>query len=262
MKHLFILGSFRSGTTAIAEILSKHSECVITSESLIYEDTQTVNRINSILNDFNSNNINVGTAKTFKNNLKQNIKKFKEYCINRKFKSITEFETLMCKLSIKKNIKYIGDKFPEYVFSIQRLNKIYPNSKFIMCIRDPRDVIVSQTQRYRYCIETFGDIGVHWWAKKTIEECINMEYSWLKFIRAWDESKSSIKGYELYYKNLILDKENEALRLAEFLDINADELKVLFKESIYSTKYQIWKRIFPNITDKLPKTWLDRINKW
>jgi hypothetical protein len=253
IKHLVICGSYRAGTTITARMLSMHSELLITNELCYYHSNAANHIFNKKIKKVYDNYPNIGKKSCItKNILEENYKSFLDN-IMKKYPNIKREKFLKSLLEYSnKKAKYYGDKLPEYVKELKRLNQEFTKIKVIMCIRDPRDVICSQIRRYE---KLNGKVGVHWWARPTVDECIKMKGSWLSYLEAWNSIKEQVDSYELQYNKVVKDKKKEAERVSSFLGINSKETKAIFTKYFKPVRHQEWIKRFPNINDKLPSKW-------
>jgi len=260
-NHLVIAGSFRSGTTILTTTLAEHSQLLLANELWSYRKMSAVNAKIDRLREVYPK---IGGSKSTiaKTTLGDNFEKFLAY---HKLNPMTGVNDLYDKLSrfTDKTPKLVGDKLPEYLFDLGRLNSELSKPKVLICIRDGRDVLESQTKRFKLYTQLYGSPGNHWWAKETVEECIALKVNWLSFMEAWEKAKSTydLDYHEVYFKNLVLDLESEVRKIAEFLDIEFIELIELFERNFKTDTYKVWKEALPGINAKLPQSWKDMLIK-
>ena len=250
MKFLIVCGSFRSGTTIVSKMFSQHSELLFTSEVLTFK--KNLSLVNSRLR-LEDSNMNAGVKTTLKFNLKENYKLFIDYAAKTPFESMEDFITTLSKWS-NKDFQYYGDKYPEYVLELSKLTKDFKDLKIIFCIRDGRDVIESQIRNY----VTLQDLRrFHYWCVPNIESAVSCSFNWWEAMNAWEEAKQTLKldYYELYYRNLVNNLEQEAINISEFLKIDSNELVNIFKKDFKAPRYQTWKIKYPYINKYLPEKW-------
>lgn len=110
----FIVGSGRSGTTILGDVLGRHKDIINWYEPYFIWDWHT--------------GINDTDVKTLEDATKE--------CVN--------FIRREFSLFLKKSkVKLVIDKTPEHCFRIPFVNKIFPEAKWIHIIRDGRDVTLS-----------------------------------------------------------------------------------------------------------------------
>lgn len=261
-NYLIICGSFRSGTSITCSILARHSELLLTNELWSFKNIGTINRKISRLREVYPN-MGGSKATIAPTTLGDNYENFLQNHAETPIKNTEDLFERLLKFS-GKSPKYVGDKLPEYVLELPSLVERFNRPKILVCIRDGRDVIESQTKRWKYFMDVNGRVGNNWWAKRTIDECIDMPRSWLHYMKVWDNVKHSLNAdyCEVYFRNLANDVESETRKISEFLGINAEETLSLFKTHFKPQAYQAWREKFPEINDKLPQEWKNMLIKY
>lgn len=181
----------RSGTSLVEIILSSHKDIVATGES---------NFINLIIKENFIKNFLVDKSKVLQesqnsNNIVQN--KYFQMLLNR---------------NIKSNI--ITDKTVQNYMWIGFIKIFFPNSKIIICNRDPKDICTSIFKI------NFTSGFMDWsYDYKDIANFYNL-YS--ELIDFW-KSKFSNEIYNINYENLILNPKIEIKKLINFCEVSWDE---------------------------------------
>jgi tetratricopeptide (TPR) repeat protein len=118
---VFLIGFPRSGTTLLDTILRSHK-----SINVIEEQSLVDNLINDLNNNMKANfsNLNLITSDKVKELRNSYFKKREDL------------------VGYEKKIIYI-DKMPLNIINVVELNKIFPNAKFILALRNPYDVVLS-----------------------------------------------------------------------------------------------------------------------
>ena len=125
-------------------------------------------------------------------------------------------------LSLGKPIgeRLLIDKNPSYTFLVAALVRIFPEMKFLVALRDPRDVVLS-------CfMQPFVPVGNTTSSFLSLEGAVD-EYAAL--MSMWLTLKPLLKNpwLEVRYEDMVEDLESVARRTLEFLEVpwNPDVLK-------------------------------------
>jgi len=281
-KMLLICGCYRSGTTIMGLMLNAHSEIIVTDELQTYRAYSNTDRN---LNGFYYRlNMLLGRhslkASGIRDNvLGENIKFFRDE-VERMNNNITydKLIELFERYSIKDFI-YYGDKHPGYIFDLDNFSKNFidfSNIRIIYLLRDPRDVIESQLRMFDVKKKpnslypdglTDKEVRLHHkWCKKSIDECFNSNYyTWLDVVNEWERVKPLLlpsRFIEIYYRDLVCNLENEAIKIANFLDINKEEIVKIFNKLFKPVRHEAWKIRLPNINNQLPDSWKIAMEKY
>ena len=245
---VFLIGFPRSGTTLLDTILRTHKSIKVIEEKLFIEDL-----INE-LNNYTENNL-----------LKLNsINKEKiKYLRDLYFKKREAF------IGFENNVVYI-DKLPLNIIYVAEIKKIFPNSKFILSIRNPYDVILS-------CfMQPFlpNDAMSNFYNLKDTSNFYDL------VMNLWDKYQENLNLnlYEIKYEDIINDFDNCIKQLLKFLNVNwTDDLKTYYitaskrgiintpsynqvSSPLYKKSISRWKNYSENFLDinlKLEK-WIKR----
>ncbi|MFL0352890.1 sulfotransferase family protein [Xanthomarina sp. GH4-25] len=149
MKHIFITGCPRSGTTMLASMLGNKSICVATPESDFFVDfiykylpkktdsVQTSDYVEYLNNNYRFKQWNIDA-----NNIKNLPEKVSFSNLNYLIENtVNLFATTHFKVSKNEFVRI--DHTPSSIKNFYVLNELFPDSKFIFIIRDPRAVYAS-----------------------------------------------------------------------------------------------------------------------
>jgi len=245
---VFLIGFPRSGTTLLDTILRTHKSIKVIEEKLFIEDL-----INE-LNNYTENNL-----------LKLNsINKEKiKYLRDLYFKKREAF------IGFENNVVYI-DKLPLNIIYAAEIKKIFPNSKFIVSIRNPYDVILS-------CfMQPFlpNDAMSNFYNLKDTTSFYDL------VMNLWDKYQENLNLnlYQIKYEDIINDFDNCIKQLLKFLNVNwTDDLRKYYMTAskrgiintpsynqvsspLYKKSISRWKNYSENFLDinlKLEK-WIKR----
>jgi len=184
-KHIFVVGSPRSGTTLLQRILTVHPELFsIEGETGIFSYQNIFSRRHFGLTESELNELyNTST-------------------------DIVEFFDNSIKILEKQNLgKTFVEKTPQHILHIDFLIKHFPNASFIHIYRDGRDCYISSLKHpnvpQRRSPVTFARY-------------------WRKCIKSWEAVHPAPNLYEIKYENLASRPESELQNLMHFLGLKLD----------------------------------------
>lgn len=210
-KYLFIVGLHRSGTTALAEILSSHKD-VSSFKNTGYpmdegQFLQSVYPIGAVHGGPGMFGFNQESHLTEISSLisKKNIIKLHQ-----------EWDVLW-----DKNKKILLEKSPPNLLKMRFLQKIFPNSYFIILLRHP--IVVSYaTQK---------------WSKTSL---VKLLQHWIHSYQiAFEDLKFIDNCLVLYYEDLFSNPDKELTRISSFIKIDN-----LFDKSIINSEMDFNKKYF------------------
>lgn len=221
---LFIVGSGRSGTKLLREILNNHP-----SIALADEWTNLINILNYAKNN-SDNNKPVRISRIYKIFRRSYFYRRQKRLENKvitlrsitdRCNSVQEFVQEICKhyaygLDNVQSQEYIwGNKTPGYENHLPLIKEFFSDAKFVHMIRDPRDIALSYKK-------TWG---------KSIHNC---SYKWNKSIQNAYRDKAILGDdyIEVMYEELISNPENTMIKLSDFLNCEFDSTHLKFQKSI------------------------------
>ena len=145
---LFIVGSYRAGTTLLRLVLSCHEDIYISDE------TGFIAEVGRRLNEFGD--------LSQPRHLKRLYKEIVRFLIKSQWKDIPSYDYVVRHIrapsypelirvvctygSPKLSVLVWGDNTPRYVYEIAYLKQLFPNARFLVMVRDGRDVYASVKQ--------------------------------------------------------------------------------------------------------------------
>ncbi len=245
---VFLLGFPRSGTTLLDTILRTHSKIKVLEEKPFLLDLRH--------KYFTERNNKLFALRNIEQNEKDLIR-------NSYFKNL--------KLKEEDKNKIIIDKLPLSIIEIGFIKCIFPNSKIILALRHPCDVVIScyfSSFKINDAMINFLD-----W-----ENTINF-YNEVFDLFEHYENQLSLNYYKIKYENVVKDFKNQIVSLLKFLNLEYEnELKNFHltakkREKIstpsytqvinplYKSSIERWKN-FKNIADPSEnlKKWIEKFN--
>ena len=198
----FLVGFPRSGTTLLDTILRTHSSIEVLEEKPIVEKV----------------------IKELHVNLSKDFKKLDKIDENTKHKLRSlYFETRNNFVPHKKNILYV-DKLPLNIIYVGELSQIFPNSKFILALRNPFDSVISCFMQPFTPNDAMANFYNLLDGTKLYDEVFKL---WMQY-----ENKLNIKFHKIKYEEIVEDFDSSISDLLKFLDLEWDnKLKEFYKTS-------------------------------
>lgn len=247
--HFFIVGVGRAGTTLLMSMLNAHPKITLPPEihfvrrHIVSNCSVSLKKAESILrNDRYFPRLDIDISKII--SFFQNS--------NTPFRwDITYWLILKEYLSMSSK-KYIGDKDPKSIEYLPILHKLFPESKILHIIRDPRDVFASrQKANWSKKRNWFSHIMTY-----RIQFLLGRHYGLLLFKDNY---------FEVQYERLIKDPETNLKEISSFLEIEYSAKMLDFSQSAKKivAKDEIqWKKnvIRPLLTNNFGK-WKQNLNR-
>lgn len=221
---VFIVGHGRSGTTLLRMMLSAHPKLFISSEGAYicplraqistYGDLRDRRNLEKLHKDLSPwldavNFLNPPAAQ----NLIEWVDRFG--CDERSL--ITFYGTWEARTLGRHDLAWWGDNEPSHVFNIPYLERLFPNSRFILMIRDPRDVYASFKTAWPG-IHTAESIAMLW------ERCL------LDGLLAASRLGSGVVQ-QVRYEDLVTHPEAQLKDVCKFINVEYTDAMMNFHES-------------------------------
>jgi len=209
---LFVVGVPRSGTTMLRELLSQHEQIEIPLDEMQllprliqvcgvdadFSDEAVVNQVIEILR--NSNFLYHMDRKCFP----YDLERLRSRLRGQDWPGLAD-ELIREFLPKGKTPRIVGEKTPSNLMQIERFAAVFPDSRFVHIVRDPRDVCLSMKNV---------------WGKNLYRGAVR----WLDYIRYYNavikRPELAHRCFEFRYEDLISEPERELRRLCEFLGVD------------------------------------------
>ena len=233
MKKIIITGTYRSGTTALAILMSSDPKILVMDEVGIFHMNSQYyqNRKNKLKNIPNTK------ALKGKNLIEKDIDDF----------FLDDFTN-------KGDIEFFGDKFPEYctVGNCNHLVKKHPDSYFIFTYRNPCASIYSRIKRCKFELghtkRLDHDCHENPWYFKNLEasvsELIEQTENWYKLIYPNIKNKFIINYDDYINKSNLLIKDLSVF-LNVTIDIDCPEARIGHNELFDNGKRGLYVNLNP-----------------
>ena len=249
MDKAFILGNPRSGTSLLRIMLNSHPDIVAPPECGFlqwwYSKYKSWNENSIEKKEFDCFLIDLMSSRKFETwNIQK--KELKEYLKKKHPKSYLQLTECIYRFWGEKHgkvPKLIIDKNNYYIHHLALIYEAWPDSKFILLVRDGRDVACSYKEvnkldtdsPYKPDLPNKIDIIAKEWVENNDKV--------IKFFKSIPSSKSHIIRYE----DVILKTEESLKNLTTFLELNYDSAMLSYykknqKHEIEPAKTLDWKR--------------------
>lgn len=208
-EFLFICGFPSSGTDLLRNILNAHPDISVGGEFLL---------LPTLTKEFGPvvapEDIESAQAAIRRVDLYNNLK-----CANATVPSDRPiaFSELFARMLVPDRIQWVGSKTPQNTENMDQLLQLFPDGKFVIVIRDVRDVALS-------------------WRKKWGKNMFMCARKWNsrmgKSIDTTSQLSSSQYIYVLY-ENILGQLEQEATRICEFLGVSFDKRMLTFQDYVH-----------------------------
>ncbi len=259
-KQIFVVGNSRSGTTMMGRILNNHMDIFTFKELHFFGQLWSSEDQNKILSGIDgiklfSRLLCIQEFGIFNQNNPQQFDEISKKIIEkRNLNPLEIFKIFLSHISSENQCKISCDHTPRNVFYVQEILKNFPEAKIINLVRDPRDILLSQKNKWRR--RYFGASGIP--IKESVRSFFN--YHPITISKIWNTAINTIKDNEdsrlktIFFENLIMNPEKNMKDICQFLEIEFDSsmLKVpnigsstgvddLSKLGIDKTKLGKWK---------------------
>ncbi|TKE98684.1 sulfotransferase [Vibrio kanaloae] len=215
LEHFFIIGSPRSGTSMFRLMLNSHPDVIVPPESGFahwLSDKYSALPLDNteILKNFAEDTINSRKFETWGLSHKELEFYFNEYQVST-YEQLCQLVYYAYAQEKNKNIRLTGDKNNYYIKHIESLQNKFPSAKFLLLVRDVKDVVCS-------CLD------LH---EKKINSIYKPEFSSSIKDIAIEWNEDNLEASKLLsnnicvvrYEDLITNPEEELIKVCTYLDI-------------------------------------------
>ncbi len=237
---LMVTGEMRSGTTLLANYLNSQANCLVYADLLKgWFSEQRKLKLKSITSPLNDRQKNVLLSSLVAGGWQFGITRFEEIARDDFSSWIELFQQAMQALDPKQEKPIVGIKVTRnYEFLTELLAQ---GIKVIFCIRDPRDVLLSAKNR-------FSEYSLY-------ETSLNWRNG-LRLARKLEEHPNFLL---LRFEDLILQREKESVRLADFLNapIDPDPEQLYMRDGLAFTSNTSFGDIDNPFDSRAVNRWVD-----
>lgn len=235
---IFIVGNSRSGTTMMSRILGQHSAIFTFNELHFVESIVSPEQINSDYRPLNKESESIVSSLlrsqregTFSSADKgQYIDEANSIinCCTRDPSSMDIFKCFCLYETSQNNKKIACEQTPKNIYYVNEILKTLPNSKFINMYRDPRDVLLSQKQRWKR--RFLGAKQVPFFSE-TLRSWFN--YHPITMSKLWNSAINESLAFNdvdnflnVKFETLLNNPEGQIKKICEFLTIDYEEAMI------------------------------------
>jgi len=230
-KQIFVVGSGRCGTTMMGRVLNKHKDIFTFEEIHFLGWLCSKDKINSLIDRQDAICL---LSKLFaiqqdgiffKKNPKQFDKKSEAVLSDvAKLKSIEVYERFLQTITNENGCSITCEQTPKNIFYIQELLSHFPNAKFIHMVRDSRDVLLSQKNKWKR-----GFLGA---SKTPLIETIRSYINYHPIISAkfWNSAvlhgnkmEENPRVIKIKFEELLQNPQEKIMELCDFIEISFDK---------------------------------------
>ncbi|MGH7990255.1 MAG: sulfotransferase family protein, partial [Limisphaerales bacterium] len=223
----FLGGHARSGTTLLEQVLDSHPDIVSAEETTIFQDDAYTPLRRNLPSE-------APMLARFEEAQTDALRQSRE----------NYFQTMELFLRNPIGNRMLIDKNPGKHFFIPALIRIFPEIKFLIALRDPRDVVLSCFMQPHLPLGT-GTV-----------DFLNLETAAVHYARVmgmWRTLKSLIKNpfLEIRYEDMVDDLESVARNTLDFLGVSWDARVLGFDE--HARKKLVRSPTYADVTQKVYK---------
>jgi hypothetical protein len=197
-QFIFVGGAPRSGTTLLQNMLDSHPDIVGGPEFLHLPNIVDVR--NKLQNSISKDRITEFSSSEKVDHLTRNF-----------------IESFLLNLLDRYGAQYLSEKTPENVLIFSELMELFPESRFIQIVRDPRATVSSLLQVGKRTNKKAGFARCQkiWLAIKYVQQCLDAGFDAVR--------KDPDRILTVSYERLVQDPVVETQRICDFLNISWSE---------------------------------------
>ena len=230
-EQIFVVGSGRSGTTMMGRILGNHSEVFTFNEIHYLGWLSSVSKMHQLISKQEavmllSELFAIQEDGIF---LKKDPKNFyakAEKCLKVKenLQEVEVYKLLLETITVENNRQVACEQTPKNIFYINELLNAFPNAKFIHIVRDSRDVLLSQKNKWKRRFLGASKIPL----KEAVRSYMNYHpITSAKFWKSAVEHGCKMENHprvlKVKYEDVLLNSEEEIKAICRFLGLNFEK---------------------------------------
>ena len=228
-KQIFVVGSSRSGTTMMGRILANHS-AIFTFNELHFFGTIWTNTSNQELSKLEQINLLSRLFCIEENGLfrQENIADFndkaKDILQQKNLNALEIYALFLNTITLENSASISCEQTPKNMYYLEEILSHFPNAMAINLVRDQRDVLLSQKNKWKRKFLGASAIPL----SEAIRSFVN--YHPLLMSKVWASSLQHTKKYKnhnrvkiIKFEELVSNSEETIKKVCSFLDIDFQE---------------------------------------
>lgn len=243
-KMIFVVGNSRSGTTMLGRILGKHDEIYTFEELHFFEnlvdeadvlDRPALSKSSALIlaaRILTSARFNI-FAKPKLDELKPEILQIIEPM--QRFDAVSVYQAVINYEVCRRGKRIACEQTPRYLFSLDEIFSVFPNARVINIARDPRDVMLSQKNKWRTYLHGSWDMpfveAVRVWANY---HPLLISKLWSSCIRQAEKYRCDPRIHFVRFEDLVSTPDTTVKNICEHIGVSF-KLEMLEVEDIGSS---------------------------
>jgi tetratricopeptide (TPR) repeat protein len=230
-RFALLCGQPRSGTTLLEQVLDSHADIISVEESPVFKEEASRPLHRNFPEDTPVLSVLESAPADRLHQSRENYFRFAEKLLG---------EAVGGRLLIDKN--------PGLNLAIPAVVRIFPEARFLVAVRDPRDVCLS-------CFMQPLEINAASFAFLSLEDTVTQYAAEMGFWRAM-QPRLKNPAIEIRYEDLVNDLESAARRVLDFLGVDWNERVLRFNE--HARNKTVWSPTSTDVTRPIFKTAIGR----
>jgi hypothetical protein len=251
---LLITGCARSGTTALARLLSTHGQICIFNEYSLYWPPVLEESVWHRIHEMRDDNPPPKKIATDMPSLRSRF--------------TADVPVPVCDRTIrdwifglaKGPVRVYGDKMPYvYLDNMEKVVDQFPGARFLLALRDGRAVVASQIRQYRLAVER--GVQPDRWMHPTFEEA---EFLWLRSVKKWLSLRDNQPApcLEVRYEQATQSPAELARSICDFVGMEYSEKEfATFLKSYQPIHADAWRDELPDVDAQLSDEFRDALDQ-
>jgi len=241
---IFVAGASRSGTTMIARVLGLHDKIHTMGETHYFGEIAAFSPFAPTLSSDRARQMMAKLLAgqihgVFQNSVgEENYRLDAEILLNHEVTSPAVLFEVFAQYTAEIYGKQIPvEQTPRNIFYARALLELYPNSRFIEIVRDPRAVLYSQRKRWKIRFSSGPDTPLIQSLRVLVNyHAITMSGLWVSAIKSGLNLKEHSRFMCIHYEEIVKEPEYNLRKLCSFLGVDFHEKMLQAPHATSSTR--------------------------